>query len=358
MFSHIAFVLLKHTACGIIDISLLTIALLYLCPFFIQATPHIAGIAALLWSHFPECTNNQIRNAILHAAIEPPDTSAQNPAGWDIFYGHGNVNAGATYNLLKDRGCVGAGGRFPDTDNGEVLSDQSPGGELQLQFGCTSDDHCQEAVPNTCLGVQTCDLDTNTCFESSPPIDCDDGLACTVDSCDPTNGQCAHTAIVCDDNDVCNGIFSCDNSTGCVVDSAPIVCELETECNLASCDALSGECSYNTRVCDDSNACTTDTCDDNLGCVFTPVPACCGNGICEIEVGETDESCAIDCGAPIGGAPTVLEFFPWHEGKRIFIPVLYCKAQLFFFLHLLIHSLTLFNRPHLRELGPAHGKSL
>ena len=125
---------MNHTACGIIDISLLTIALLYLRPFFIQATPHIAGIAALLWSHFPECTNNQIRNAILHAAIEPPDTSAQNPAGWDIFYGHGNVNAGATYNLLKDRGCVGAGGRFPDTDNGEVLSDQSPGGELQLQF--------------------------------------------------------------------------------------------------------------------------------------------------------------------------------------------------------------------------------
>lgn len=280
-----------------------------------QATPHVAGVAALLWSHFPACTNNQIRNAILHSATEPPDDSAQNPQGWDIFYGHGNVNAGAAYQLLSDRGCVGAGGRFPDEANGETLSDQSPGGELQLQFGCTSDDHCQ-SDSNACTGIQTCDLTTNACVETSPPVDCDDGLACTIDSCDPSTGQCFHTARVCDDGDICNGVFSCDDSIGCVQDSPPIVCELETECNLASCDAVTGECSYTTRECDDNNSCTTDTCDDNLGCIFSPVPSCCGNGICEPDVGETDDTCAIDCGAPIGGAPTWLELSPSPDGKR------------------------------------------
>ena len=30
-----------------------------------MATPHVAGVAALLWSHFPDCTNNQIRNAMV-----------------------------------------------------------------------------------------------------------------------------------------------------------------------------------------------------------------------------------------------------------------------------------------------------
>ncbi|KAL7553429.1 hypothetical protein ACHAWF_017427, partial [Thalassiosira exigua] len=110
-----------------------------------MATPHVAGVAALLWSHFPDCTNNQIRNAILHAA-----------PGWDIFYGHCIVDAGATYDLLSERGCVGAGGAFPDTANGETLSDQAPGGEFPLQFGCTADEHCQEASPDPCTGDFAC----------------------------------------------------------------------------------------------------------------------------------------------------------------------------------------------------------
>ena len=29
-----------------------------------MATPHVAGGAALIWSYFPQCTNNQIRNAL------------------------------------------------------------------------------------------------------------------------------------------------------------------------------------------------------------------------------------------------------------------------------------------------------
>jgi subtilisin family serine protease len=30
-----------------------------------MATPHVAGVAALLWYNFPDCTNNQIRNAMI-----------------------------------------------------------------------------------------------------------------------------------------------------------------------------------------------------------------------------------------------------------------------------------------------------
>lgn len=343
-----------------------------------MATPHVAGVAALLWSHFPECTNNQIRNALLHGVREPPTSDPQNAPGWDIFYGYGIVNAGASFELLKTRGCVGAGGRFPDTANGETLSDQSPGGGDQLQFGCTDDSHCTDQQPNPCLGDFTCDLTTNTCVEGPPSVNCDDGLLCTIDTCDPTRdpdtedlcvhtpvvcddgetcngvfscdpssgqcvetsppiscddglpctldtcsgGTCSHAPKVCDDGDVCNGVFSCDASSGeCVEDAPPVVCELETQCNLASCDALSGECSYTPRVCDDGNACTlNDSCDVVEGCVFQdPEPNCCGNGICEPDapVPEDEESCQADCApdAPIGGAPTWTELFPWQNGK-------------------------------------------
>ena len=33
-----------------------------------MATPHVAGVAALVWSHFPECNNNHIRNALIQSA--------------------------------------------------------------------------------------------------------------------------------------------------------------------------------------------------------------------------------------------------------------------------------------------------
>jgi len=44
----------------------------------------VAGVAALLWSHFPNCKNNQIRNAMINSSNEPQN---QNTPGWDKYYG-------------------------------------------------------------------------------------------------------------------------------------------------------------------------------------------------------------------------------------------------------------------------------
>src|SRR5262249_47039623 len=43
---------------------------------------------------------------------------------------------------------------------------------------------------------------------------CDDGNACTTDSCDAATG-CAHVAISCDDGNACTN-DACDAATGCV----------------------------------------------------------------------------------------------------------------------------------------------
>jgi serine protease len=96
-----------------------------------MACPHVAGVAALLISHFPECTNNQIRNAMLRSTSEPP-LDSQNTPGWDKYYGWGIVNAGRAYELLKCMGCEGAGGPYPSP--GETLSDQARGGMDQLSW--------------------------------------------------------------------------------------------------------------------------------------------------------------------------------------------------------------------------------
>ena len=93
------------------------------------ATAHVAGVAALLMSHFPNCTNNQIRNAMLASTSEPPAFDSERTRfGWDKRYGWGIVNAGRAYELLNTTGCVCAGGAFNSTT---YLSEQALGGKDQ-----------------------------------------------------------------------------------------------------------------------------------------------------------------------------------------------------------------------------------
>jgi len=52
-----------------------------------QATPHVAGLAALVWSAAPTLTPDQVQNTIQSTAV---DLGA---SGWDPDYGHGRINA-------------------------------------------------------------------------------------------------------------------------------------------------------------------------------------------------------------------------------------------------------------------------
>jgi subtilisin family serine protease len=68
-----------------------------------MATPHVAGVAALVWSHFPRCSNNQIRNVLIKTSMDRGLT------GCDEYYGHGIVQAKAAYDLLNTTGCTAGG---------------------------------------------------------------------------------------------------------------------------------------------------------------------------------------------------------------------------------------------------------
>ncbi len=52
-----------------------------------MATPHVSGVAALVWSAFPNLTNVQIRNALTGSALD------LGTAGRDVYYGFGLVQA-------------------------------------------------------------------------------------------------------------------------------------------------------------------------------------------------------------------------------------------------------------------------
>lgn len=59
-----------------------------------MSTPHVSGVAALLWSACPGCTNIQIRDAMTASALDLGDL------GWDMHYGWGLVQAHAALDAL------------------------------------------------------------------------------------------------------------------------------------------------------------------------------------------------------------------------------------------------------------------
>jgi len=112
-----------------------------------MATPHVAGVAGLLWMHFPECKNYQIRNVLAATAMHLGSTD-----GCDNQYGYGLVQAKDAYELLAEGNC-----------GGNIGTNEPTGGCEQLYPG-----------PN-------CEVDS----------DCNDKDICTADTCN--NGQCVST---------------------------------------------------------------------------------------------------------------------------------------------------------------------
>ena len=64
-----------------------------------MATPHASGVAALVWSHFPQCTAAQIRSTLAKTAQDLGDR------GRDPQYGFGLVQAKAAFDRLLAVGC-------------------------------------------------------------------------------------------------------------------------------------------------------------------------------------------------------------------------------------------------------------
>ena len=68
------------------------------------SSAYVAGVAALVWSQFPDCDNLQIRNALQQSALDLGD------AGLDNVYGHGLVQAKDAVDYLTANSCTSGGG--------------------------------------------------------------------------------------------------------------------------------------------------------------------------------------------------------------------------------------------------------
>lgn len=172
--------------------------------------------------------------------------------------------------------------------------------------GCT-DDSCDPATgcvatPNTlpCDDGNPCTVN-DACSEGGchgAPRPCDDGNPCTSDACQ--NGYCLNLAMpnntLCDDRNLCTAGDRCVAGR---CDGATVVsCDDGNACTLDSCLPGSG-CEHAPMVCSDNNPCTTDSCDPGAGCTYVPnVNACDDSDPCTVNDqcgGGTCRGVAMDC---------------------------------------------------------------
>ena len=127
---------------------------------------------------------------------------------------------------------------------------------------CRDDSDCDDG--NACSGTERCDpasesADPRTGCVAAAPLTCDDGIACTKDSCVRGVG-CTHDAdsTRCSDDVGCT-VDVCDPEQGCTHSANDARCDF---CQPGSiCDDQQGCIGGFRNDCSDGDSCTVDSCD-------------------------------------------------------------------------------------------------
>jgi hypothetical protein len=145
---------------------------------------------------------------------------------------------------------------------------------------CTQTDTCQSGsctggnlvvcqALDQCHDAGVCNPANGTCSNPAKQngSGCNDGNACTqTDTCQ--SGSCTGgNAVVCQPQDACHDAGTCNTQTGiCSNPAKPAgFCNDSNVCTTDSCNPQTG-CVHTAISCNDGNACTTDSCDPQAGC--------------------------------------------------------------------------------------------
>ena len=114
-------------------------------------------------------------------------------------------------------------------------------------------------------------------------IGCDDGLVCTEDFCE--GGVCQHAPVFCNDNEPCT-VDTCVEGQGCTFS---LTCDDDDPCTEDGCSPVFG-CAHIALNCDDSDPCTVDTCLPDIGCFHAPIA--CDDGLaCTTDSCDSAQGC-------------------------------------------------------------------
>jgi predicted outer membrane repeat protein len=209
----------------------------------------------------------------------------------------------------------------PDTGRppGSAIVDP---GAFEYQASCAVVADCDDGL--YCNGVEACV--GGRCTPGAAPL-CDDYVACTRDSCRESDHACFHEPddARCDNGVFCDEQESCDVLLACIA-GMPVRCDDGVACTVDSCDELARSCTHDADAaacrddvfcngeemcdpvrgcqpgappsCDDGVACTFDRCEEDArACVHETDDAQCGDGLfCNGIEACTPTGCA--AGAP------------------------------------------------------------
>jgi hypothetical protein len=145
----------------------------------------------------------------------------------------------------------------PDGLDAPDVTDVPEDPPTEIGAPCEESGECDDGL--FCNGTEYCHP-TGVCRRTPTP-DCDDGADCTVDWCDDALG-CVNALDLteCNDHDPC----TVDGCSAALNDCThvPVDCDDGVNCSADLCDPLTGGCmhEFGDMACDDSDPCTVDTC--------------------------------------------------------------------------------------------------
>ncbi|MCP3962004.1 MAG: exo-alpha-sialidase [bacterium] len=159
---------------------------------------------------------------------------------------------------------------------------------------CTSNAQCDNG--QFCDGAETCNPGTGQCESGTAPT-CGDGIGCTVDSCNEGTDSCDNVPnnSLCDNGLFCDGAETCSATLDCQSGSAPN-CNDGVGCTVDSCNEGTDSCDNlaDDAACDDGLFCNgAETCNATLDCQAGSDP-CSGGQTCN----ETTDICEGGGGCP------------------------------------------------------------
>ncbi|MEZ4408034.1 MAG: MopE-related protein [Polyangiales bacterium] len=182
---------------------------------------------------------------------------------------------------------------------------------------CRADAECDNG--NVCDGAERC---SGGLCVTGAPLRCDDGVACTVDRCDPRGGCLnAPDDNRCSDGVFCNGAEVCVARVGCTA-GRPLLCDTGDRCTAGVCSEAARGCVMSPRDNDRDGfgpiSCPGGRdCDDANPRVNPAAPEVCNNGVddnCDGLADCRDRACA---GSPACGpcTPTGPEAAQCNDGR-------------------------------------------
>jgi subtilisin family serine protease len=229
----------------------------------LEADPSLtpAGIRTLLQSHGPSVANPD------NGLSFPRSDVAAAVSAIVSSCGDGQVDSGEDC----DDGNTQEGDCCSRTCSFEVSGSSCENGDAcTTGDSCDGSGSCSAGAPLSCddgafcNGVESCDP-VQGC-QAGTAVDCSDGVTCTIDACNEATDNCDNTPdhSACDDRTFCNGAETCDPALGCQA-GAPVDCVDGVACTVDACDEVASACTHapdhqacqNGLFCDGAEVCDT-----------------------------------------------------------------------------------------------------